>query len=82
MRPAHPVQRFVALLPLVPACRPPSTTFRGPIGSSTEGFSAPVRMRPRSPMWHFHPPSAAFRGPIKGAPPKAPVPPSVCVWEV
>eukprot|EP00959_Pyramimonas_sp_CCMP1952_P211957 4435517-Pyramimonas_sp.AAC.1 len=52
---------------------PPSTAFRGPIGSSTEGPSGCAHMRP----W---PSSTGFRGPIgSSTPPKAPVAVPTCV---
>eukprot|EP00959_Pyramimonas_sp_CCMP1952_P193372 4043974-Pyramimonas_sp.AAC.1 len=50
----HPIWQF----------HPPSTTFRCPIGSSTDAPSGTVRMRPTHPIWQCHPPSTTLRGPI------------------
>ena len=50
-------------------------TFRGPIRSSTEGFSGRVRMRDRA---HFDAPVILFVAP-QGAPPKAPVAGFACM---
>eukprot|EP00959_Pyramimonas_sp_CCMP1952_P136521 2857015-Pyramimonas_sp.AAC.1 len=50
---------------------PPSTAFRGPIGSSTDGPIATARMR-------HAPPSTEFRGPI-GSPTDGSSRPPACV---
>eukprot|EP00959_Pyramimonas_sp_CCMP1952_P324618 6794966-Pyramimonas_sp.AAC.1 len=60
MRPAHPVQRFVALLFFLPALHPPSTALRGPIGSPYRGSQCYRRHASCTP-------STALRGP-KGSP--------------
>eukprot|EP00959_Pyramimonas_sp_CCMP1952_P052359 1094631-Pyramimonas_sp.AAC.1 len=63
MRPAHPVQRFVALLPLFSAFHPPSTALCGPIGSSTEGPNAPSACVPEAQFGTFTCPVQRFVAP-------------------
>eukprot|EP00959_Pyramimonas_sp_CCMP1952_P171434 3582037-Pyramimonas_sp.AAC.1 len=43
---------------------PPSTTFRGPLVSSTEAPRGTVRMRPGSPIRHLYQPNTTLRGRI------------------